>query len=344
MMRLTCIAVCLLTLPVFGQLTFTNTTSSRAINTIYHNTSSHPILVLMTPVNSNTGTPSDTDAQLLVDSVTPPVQQAARNRVVQNFGGAANGNLVFAIVPAGYYYEVLFTFNNAPASIAAASETSIDISTGGVQTAPVRALTTVYQNTTTGVLWVEVAVTTSIGLAHMNFISDASATPTTVLANEDNDAGRSMTLMIPVLPGKYYEVTGTNITLSSWVETTTPGVVLTETDVTASRCEDGANYTVCNYTAGTALFAAITSNEGAFSSAGTHYSGNAATLAGIVDIAALTRNSPGSSGQPSENFIGVPNGWAYGDRNDDAGSTLAHWIEYAISAVPAQTRNHAYVF
>lgn len=328
--------VLLLSLPCSAQLTFTNMVGARTINTIYHNTSIRPLLVLMTPSNSPVGgVPATTDAQLLIDSVTPPVQQVARNTIQQNFGSAGNETLVFGIVPAGYYYEVVFSGNNTPFSVPYASETSLDTATGGVQSTPARSLTTIYHNTTSGVIWVEITVLCGISAGTVTFLSDASATPTTTIAIGQNDSGKYMQLMAPVLPGNFYQVTGSTVTLDSWVETTTPGLTLTQTDVTASRCEDGVNYVTCNYIAQTPLFSAVTSTPSGFKSAGSHFGGNGLNISSLADVESITRNGT----QKTEVFIPVPFGWSYGDRNDNSGSTLSNWIEYYVPAMSCLAAN-----
>ncbi len=313
-----------------AQLTYTDFTGLRSASVVYQNTSTHPVFLLMTENNSSAGTPSATEAKLFVDSANPPVQQVDRNSMTQHFAFAGNGDATSAIVPAGWYYELTYAFNNPPIDTFRASETSIDVATTSTQTTPVRALTTIYHNTTTDPIWVQVVVLSGVSAGTVSILSDSSATPTTVIGDATSDAAHYMAVKTWVLPGNYYQVTGTNVSIDTWVETSVPGLSLTQVDETASRCEDSFNYTVCNYVAGTPLFAAMTSDMGSFSNAGTHFSGLGSSLSVIGDVTAVTRNA----GQHSENVIAVQRGFSYGDRNDNGGSTLGHWIEWFVNNPP----------
>ena len=87
-----------------------------------------------------------------------------------------------------------------------------------------RVLGTVYQNTSGKPMWINITFTAVAGTDGINVVTDASATPTVVVASLYNfSTATAITVSFLVLTGNYYEVVisiGSAFTINSWVEWT----------------------------------------------------------------------------------------------------------------------------
>ena len=87
-----------------------------------------------------------------------------------------------------------------------------------------RVLGTVYQNTSGKPMWINITFTAVAGTDGINIVTDASSTPTVVVASLYNFSNATaITVSFLVLTGNYYEVVisfGSAFTIDSWVEWT----------------------------------------------------------------------------------------------------------------------------
>lgn len=205
---------------VTGVCTRTNysyTGSGRALGTIYQNTSPYPLLVFYVDAGSN-AVVAYTDA-----TATPTTPVWSMN----TYAGAATP-CVF-LVMSGNYYKVTggtfdlwneYTFN-----------TGTWTASGDV--AGSRALSTVYHNTGTGFMLVEVMVSGTAAASTLAAYCDASATPTTqVWGCATTTTTGSVFLLVP--PGYYYKVTASAGSVAHWNEYTSSIAVTASANLLAS--------------------------------------------------------------------------------------------------------------
>ena len=81
---------------------------------------------------------------------------------------------------------------------------------------------TVYHNTTSKPIWITLSIDVKSLTGLVTVYSDATNTPSTVIATEQNNTAViiRMVTTVPILPGNYFSVSVTNSDLVYWIETT----------------------------------------------------------------------------------------------------------------------------
>ncbi len=123
-------------------------------------------------------------------------------------GTSASNHAIGAVVQASNMTKDAYT------------QLKLDAATGAVKTAPVRALTTVYQNTGTTPRMVAVVCSIDAAPGNIFALSDSSNPPTTpAFFSSSSGSGARASLFFMVPAGDYYEVvTDTTITVQKWNE------------------------------------------------------------------------------------------------------------------------------
>jgi hypothetical protein len=196
------------TLPPTGVFSISNKAGSRALNTVYQNTTGHPIILV---VNDSTNTP----AVLYVGAVSADVTAGAANTYAysnQTFG-TGGGNAHYAVVPPNYYYKMTGGSLNGWLEVEFNTGTCTD--SGNISGS--RALNTAYQNTSGGMRIVEVSVSGVSNGATISGFSDSAAAPALeVVKNSTSFSVMSVLIIVP--NNYYYKVTASAGAIQSWHE------------------------------------------------------------------------------------------------------------------------------
>ena len=180
----------------------------RAYNTNYQNTAATPLWVMGTFANSSGNNPLFAYCDATATPSTVVVEQTP-NTASQVF---------LFIVPPSYYYKI----NGASASTTDLTWAEYQQNSGSVvQAAPARSLSVAYQNTS-GFAKLVVAVLSGVGNnTVVQGISDASASPTTVVWNATGLAASSFYTVYMMIPNNhYYEVVCSGAAVAYWNEYT----------------------------------------------------------------------------------------------------------------------------
>lgn len=198
-----------------------NQTANRVSGTVYQNTASYAMLVMVTAVSSGTG-----NCEGFSDASNPPTTSRSKTSNQSGYGLS----VVFWVMPNHYYKATATT-----AAIAQWTEWTL---TKGTMTdsgdlSGSRAYTTVYHNTSGKLMFVGIEVGNS---GSVTALTDSSNPPTTTTAKFAINSGVGITLFFPVLDGDYYEVTVTGApTIVKWYEWTLDTVVVTRSASLAAR-------------------------------------------------------------------------------------------------------------
>jgi hypothetical protein len=187
----------------------------RAYTTIYQNTSSFPMLVVVGDGALSTNLVAKSDS-----SATPTtVLWSMRTFSTANVGGCG----AFLVMP-NHYYQVTgsslsgwneYTFTKGTPT-----------SSGNISGS--RALATVYQNTSGNPMFLQVSLSGTVAnTSVIDIITDSSATPTTTLYRTGTASTTASGLAI-IQPGDYYKVTCYGATIVTWVEVTVSGITVTK--------------------------------------------------------------------------------------------------------------------
>jgi hypothetical protein len=185
----------------FGQAQYSPV---RALNTIYHNTLSTALLVSVTS-SANSG--AGGTQRLQTDSSSSPTNPIA----LKSYNSTDPRSTTLLVLP-GNYYEVLA---DTASTVNYWVETPIPITASRTTTtysSSSRAMGTVYQNTGSTYLIVEVSMpsSTSSPGAVMIATSDANSSPSKQIAYDGTiSTGLGVYLFFAVAPGEYYKVTYT---------------------------------------------------------------------------------------------------------------------------------------
>lgn len=183
--------------------------SSRALNTVYQNTSGFPKIIYAFALAAGSGSGV---YSLLIDSSNPPTTA----RFTTSSTSTSFSMELYGIVPNGQFYELTGTAG----SILVWDELTVTKGniTASSDLVGSRAYSTVYQNTTGNVLWVAVQIGTG-GTSTM--FSDASNPPSTEVWQQTIGAGGGTngSTFVPVLNGNYYKLTNNGTgSLTHWYE------------------------------------------------------------------------------------------------------------------------------
>ena len=292
--------------------------ASRVIGTVYQNTSSYPLIVMMTDGANGASTVAFTD------STTTPTTQVYSYLAL---GGGNANPCVFLVMPGNYYKVtgtstgqwVEYTFNTG--SFTASGDLV------GTNT-----LSSNYQNTGSGFRIVEVVVSGQSAGGTISVFCDTTTTPSTQIFEQTSGATASNSVFFMVPQSYYYKVTASAGTLAHWNEYTSnipatisanlltafyPTRAMDETSAAPSVTWNNLNNT------GKLRFTAITYNDG-----------NTGTLHIAVDENCPPRYTPWQHSQSGSDIRGgcafqMPMEFlaAWQDSGTVTGST---WFEYSI--------------
>jgi hypothetical protein len=314
-----------------GIWTVANVTASRVINTVYHNTSGGPMIVVVgiTTVASNA-----TEIKVLSDSSATPTTQIA--------GVSATGSTFSIGVPiefvvmAGDYYQI--PTSAGISSIASWTEYTITKGAMTVSSDLVgsRVYGTPYQNTTGSVMLVELEVSGASTMTS-SFNTDSSATPTTIAVQKSlSDSGTKLSFLVPVLPGNYYEMVNTagTGTVTHWHEITWTGVSATQSDELTVRTVNTSSFNYVN-TTGKSMWTASSYSVPALGTMIAYYTPNSgqgegssiAITSSVVPSFNITSYSGDSNVTRSVAF-GVNPGGTFDVKLDGNTGTAKAWIEW----------------
>jgi hypothetical protein len=207
-------------------------TSSRALGTVYQNTTGYPLLV----VCYFSGNSSVTVLQGITDASSSPTTVVWQMNSASSSGWAFYGMML--VLPNNYY-----KFAPVGGVTGSAIQSWVEFSllkgsvasSGSVKAS--RALGTTYQNTSSSMMFVATQV--SGNGAVVTVVSDTSSSPTTqIFTQKISDSATYMTTFCPVLPGHYYKVSAAGGTpvLQDWFEFTWSGVTCTRSpSLTSTR-------------------------------------------------------------------------------------------------------------
>lgn len=200
------------------------TSATRALGTVYQNTTGQPIIVMgylsqngsniMTAYCDATATPSTVVNEQL------------------NSGGTGYADCFCFIVPNNYYYKVAAT------SASWGQWVEWEIISGSVtfsgELSGSRALSTVYHNTSGNAMLVVADISGIGGNVPLTGLSDSSSSPTAVvwLSEEGGSSHQTLWMMIP--SNDYYEVTCSGGAVAHWNEYSLPFSATKSTDYASS--------------------------------------------------------------------------------------------------------------
>ncbi len=282
--------------------------TTRALNTVYQNTSTQPLIVI--------GGCETSSGSMIVkcDASSSP------STVILEGHGFGNQWFPFTIiVPPGYYYEIAGTLG---CSLQAEVEYLINNGAVGFsgELHSSRALGAVYQNTTSKAMLVVANIGSASG-GDVAMYCDASSTPTTVISDSYMSNGSAyqfpMVMMVPA--GYYYKITGPGA-VSNWNEYALPFNAVQSLDLVGSRTL-GQTYT-------------NGANDLWITASGwtTNFGQTSASVAG--NPSGITETL--WSSWPGSNFDTVT--WALVQQNDyyaqavGSPQTLTHWFEYTLDS------------
>lgn len=214
---------------VEDQIYLINASPVRALATVYQNNTGVPLLVLISFTSGATG---NGVFSALSDASNPPSAVVCKT-VTANNTANNHAHLTFFVKP-GEFYKVTQS-GGGTAALGAWRELKLaygafsdsgDVSGG-------RALSTVYQNTTTKAMFVEVQIASANANSSVQGLSDPFALPTSVIddATQTSSGANTTTAFMIVPPGYYYKVTAASGSLSIWHEYTWDVPVTRSTDL-----------------------------------------------------------------------------------------------------------------
>ncbi len=282
--------------------------STRAINTVYQNTSTQSLIVMG---GCETGNGSMT---IKCDSNPAP-----STVVLQGLGFGNQWFPFTIIVPPGYYYEIAGT-----GTCSMQAEVEFLINNGNVgfsgELHASRALGGIYQNTTSKAMLV-VANIGSVSGGDVAMYCDATSTPTTIIGDSymSNGSPYQFPMVMLVPSGYYYKITGPGA-VSNWNEYALPFNAVQSADLVGTRTLS------TNYTNG--------ANDLWITASGwtTNFGQTSASAAGNPSQVTETL----WSSWPGSNFDTVTWGLAqpHDGYSQEVGSpqTLTHWFEYVLDS------------
>jgi hypothetical protein len=187
----------------------------RAYTTIYQNTSSFPMLVVIGDSALSTNLVAKSDSSATPTTVVWSMRTFSTANVL---GGGA-----FLVMPSHYYQVTGSTLSGwNEYTFTKGTPTSSGNISGS------RALGTVYQNTSGNPMFLQVSLSGTVAnTSVIDIITDSSATPTTTLYRAGTASTTASGLAI-IQPGDYYKVTCSGATIVTWVEVTVSGISVTK--------------------------------------------------------------------------------------------------------------------
>ena len=204
-----------------GGNVFTWSFQARTSGTVYQNTASYPMLLMVAGTSTGTG-----NVEILSDASNPPTTSRAKTSNSNGLGA----NVIAWVLPSHYYKIVAtsVTLLNA-AEYVFTKGTLVD--SGNLSGS--KSLGTVYQNTSGATRFVGVEVGTS---GSATCVTDSANPPTTNTMAAGINSGVGVTLFCPVLDQHYYKVVqGGSASIVKWYEWDLSGVTVTKSVSLASR-------------------------------------------------------------------------------------------------------------
>lgn len=290
-----------------GAMRQLNMTASRAVNTVYQNTTGHALLVMISFGPMGTGLNA-----AYADANMPPTTMVARISTNNTWGVT----LCF-IVQAGHYYKVTsangfssFTWLEYELLNGAITDSG---SLGGS-----RALGSVYQNTSSVPTFVAVQLSGASG--SMLAYSNSASPPTTMTFGTSVGGGSDLFAFFLVLPGEYYKVTGTG-TLTDWHEYSWSVVSITRAALTGRPATSSQSYVNAS---GKTKWVQIVNHAGATSTC--FFRSDDFSVPPITSV----EFHSAVGGQYRSGYGPVPVGGFY-LLYGDGGITIDSWLEYTIA-------------
>lgn len=292
---------------------------SRATATVYQNATSNWLLVMVLLNRNGTGT-----AQGLTDSSNPPTTAVATMSGASSFVSY----LHFFVAP-GDYYEVTGT------NISSVNEwREYEITRGSItnsgDVSGSRAFNTVYQNTTSDVMFLVINIGTG---GTTSVLSDNANPPTQAIWTQGTIGGTASQTFVPILPGDYYKVTNATGTIVSWREYQWTGVTVTRTtDLVAVKSIGAGIVTLFKNAQAGALWVAVTSTTSATATIILRNDpvsvGNNSYSSGV----SLVLDACSSTGSTNKMVCGpIGAGEWLNVFNDASTPTIQHWFEWLIT-------------
>jgi hypothetical protein len=206
---------------VNGKGVFTWGTASRTSSTVYQNSGSFPMLVVVDFNSSGTG-----NVEILSDASNPPTTSRSKS---SNSSGASSVGIAW-VLPS-HFYKIIATSG----SLRTVNEyvfTKGTLTDSGDLSGS-KAFATAYQNTSGKTRFVAIEVGTS---GSATALSDAANPPTTTVMASGINSGVGTTLVFPVLDQHYYKVTqGGSASIVKWYEYDLSGVTVTRSASMTAR-------------------------------------------------------------------------------------------------------------
>lgn len=204
-----------------GQGIFTYGTVTRTTGTVYQNTGSYPLLVVVDFSSSGAG-----NVEILSDASNPPTTSRSKS---SNSSGASIVGIAW-VLPS-HYYKIIATTGSIRTVNEYVFKRGSMTDSGDLSGS--RALGTAYQNTSGKTRFVAIEVGTS---GSATALSDTSNPPTTVVMAAGINSGVGTTLMFPVLDQHYYKVTqGGSASIVKWYEYDLSSVTVTRSATMVAR-------------------------------------------------------------------------------------------------------------
>jgi hypothetical protein len=179
--------------------------AARTTGTVYQNTSPFPLIMVGIDFTAGTTTP----VTVLSDTVNPPVAQLWGQI---SFGGG-NANPYIALIMPGNFYKV--TGSSAGGWQEFLFNTGTFTASGDLVGS--KALSTIYQNTGSGLRILQVVMSGTASGSTLSVICDANATPTTLVA-EATAGGSANSTFVMIPAGYFYKVTASAGSIAHWNE------------------------------------------------------------------------------------------------------------------------------
>jgi hypothetical protein len=290
-------------------------TGSRAIGTVYQNTTGFPMFVFVSG-----GSTASVPMVAVCDASSSPSLIVSWESVISSGFGV----MVVFLVPQNYYYKV-----TGATSLGLWTESTINITNVMTQTdvSGSRALGTVYQNTSGKVIFVNMRGSVTAADSNVFGYSDINPSPTTLVGRHQNhNSGLFVRLFFPVLPGYYYKITtDLGCTLNSWIESAINNPLpMSQNVVTGSR----AMSTKYQATASPLLVSACP-QQGAPSD-GTLF-GDVQAPPGTYVLPQQIEESSRKNVSYAQMFYLVPLNYFYACDSDTGSTVIGVWVEWKLT-------------
>ncbi len=215
----------------------TNATANRALDTVYQNTTGHPLLITYTCNFSAVGY---ANAVAYSDANNPPTTVVAK--FYSGYNSVANsGMLYFLVMPNEYYKITQSTFNSAGAWMEYQIVTGTLTRSSNLNGS--RLLGTVYQNTSGELMFLAITWSNTADPRTITVNTGAANPPAEVACLQTSALNNgAWTLFVPVMDGEYYEVSvdnAANVSVDDWREYTLDTVsAMREGDLVSARVPD----------------------------------------------------------------------------------------------------------